>query len=360
MSAGSSPMKVVLTNLFRRVPLRCGAFPCIILLFIISTSCCARGEVQDRTPLHVALAQQAGGQNNSKIPQAATRSMIAPVWLPLVDHLSRDGISGDAVIRLFATLPAIPTQSPMGRKIYALYKRKFLPQSKKTNKHPLYYKGVVNNENAVKCKKFIEDHITAFQYAERKYSVPAYVAVSLLFVETRLGTVLADVPENAFFTLASMAVCTEPSSIRLWLNKLKNYKKHIDWIKSTMLKRSDWAYNEVKALVKYMIAYDINPSNLPSSIYGAVGLCQFMPSNIFKYAEDGNGDGRIDLFNVHDAVASLSKYLFMHGWRSSSTPVQQHKYLMAYNHSETYANTILALGDLVKNLMDFQSKSVQK
>lgn len=351
-----------MTNLFRSISLCCSAVPCILFFFIFSTSGCARGEAHARLPSYAALAQAESGDrhNTLKCPQSASQYTVAPVWLPLVNQLSRDGISGDAVIRLFATLPAIPTQSPMGRKIYALYKRKFLPQPQKNKKNLRYYKGVVNNDNALKCVNFIENNRIAFESAERKYSVPSHIAASLLFVETRLGTVLADVPENAFFTLASMAVSTEPSSIPIWLNKLKNYDRHIDWIKSTMLKRANWAYNEVKALVEYMIKYDIDPSNIPSSIYGAVGLCQFMPSNIFKYGEDANGDGRIDLFNVQDAVASLSKYLFMHGWRSSSTPAQQHKLLMTYNHSKTYANTILALGDLVKNLMDFQSASAKK
>ena len=352
-----------MTNLSRSITFCCGAFPCIILFFFISTSACARGEGQDSVTSYAALAQAEFGdrQNNRKLPQAPpSQYTVAPVWLPLMNQLSRDGISGDAVIRLFATLPAIPTQSPMGRKIYALYKRKFLPQQQKHKKDTHYYKDVVTNGNALKCIQFIQDNRVAFENAERKYAVPSYIAVSLLFVETRLGTVLADVPENAFFTLASMAVSKEPSSISIWLNKLKNYHKHIDWIRSTMLKRADWAYNEVKALVQYMMKYNINPSTIPSSIYGAVGLCQFMPSNIFIYGEDGNGDGLIDLFNVQDAVASLSKYLFMHGWRSSSTSAQQHKCLMAYNHSKTYANTILALGDLVKKLMDFQSASPDK
>ncbi len=351
-----------MTNLFRSIIFCCGAFPCIIFFFIISTNDCARGERHGRGPTYAALAQAESGdqQNNRKLPQSVSHDAVAPVWLPLLNKLSRDGISGDGVIRLFATLPAIPTQSPMGRKIYALYKRKFLTQPQKNKKGIRYYKGVVTKDNALKCIKFIEDNRIAFESAERKYSVPSHIAVSLLFVETRLGTVLADVPDNAFFTLASMAVSTEPSSIKNWLNKLKNYDRHIDWIKSTMLKRANWAYNEVKALVEYMIKNNIDPSNMPSSIYGAVGLCQFMPSNIFIYGEDANGDGRIDLFNVQDAVASLSKYLFMHDWRASSTPVQQHKLLMTYNHSKIYANTILALGDLVRKLMAFQSASVEK
>ena len=55
----------------------------------------------------------------------------------------------------------------------------------------------------------------------------------------------------------------------------------------------------------------------------------------------------MDLFHVPDAVASLSNYLARHGWKPGINRAQQHKVLMAYNKSVVYANTILALADLV-------------
>lgn len=58
-----------------------------------------------------------------------------------------------------------------------------------------------------------------------------------------------------------------------------------------------------------MLRDNVPPSHLPGSIYGAVGLCQFMPSNIAVYGADGNGDGRVDLFDTSDAIASLANYL---------------------------------------------------
>ena len=114
-----------------------------------------------------------------------------------------------------------------------------------------------------------------------------------------------------------------------------------------MPKRADWAYKEVRALVAHLLHDNADPRALPSSIYGAVGLCQFMPSNIAVYGADGDGDGKVDLFSVPDAVASLSNYLAKHGWKPGISRARQHTLLMAYNHSQTYANTILALSDLV-------------
>ena len=85
-------------------------------------------------------------------------------------------------------------------------------------------------------------------------------------------------------------------------------------------------------------------------ISGPIGLCQFMPSNIATYGADGDGDGRVDLFTVPDAVASLSHYLARHGWKAGLSRERQHALLMRYNHSTVYANTILALADRVAAL----------
>ncbi|MDD4702485.1 MAG: lytic murein transglycosylase [Desulfovibrio sp.] len=273
---------------------------------------------------------------------------VAPVWQPLAQRLTADGLSGPKVDALLATLAQTPTQSPMGRKMLELYKSRFMPRPpSKTPPAQRYYKGVVTEQNASLCRDFIANNNLAFSEAQARFGVPSAVAVSLLFVETRLGKVLADVPENALFTLASMAVSRQPDDISQWLPKMPGYEEHLPWFEETMPKRADWAYKEVRALVTHILQDNLDPRYLPSSIYGAVGLCQFMPSNIAAYGADGDGDGKVDLFHVPDAVASLSHYLARHGWKPGMSRAQQHKVLMTYNKSVIYANTILALADLV-------------
>lgn len=293
------------------------------------------------------LGAATSGQHSGAAASASAQP--AAVWQPLLQRLAADGIAGPEVTALFAELPAVPTQSPMGRKIKELYKKRFFPAPPRpAGAPPQYYKGVVTEANARICAAFVREHEAAFAAAERRYGVPRHIAVALLFVETRLGRVLGDVKENAFYTLASMAVSRTPEDISSWLPQLEGHEQHPDWFAATMPRRADWAYKETRALVEHMLRDQVPAEHLPGSIYGAVGLCQFMPSNIAVYGADGDGDGRVDLFTVPDAVASLSCYLAKHGWKAGLDRQRQHALLMRYNRSTTYANTILALGDLVR------------
>lgn len=303
---------------------------------------------EDASPVRDGRQTPEKAPGRQPLPEGSAPA-VAPVWQPLVTRLAADGLSGPRVNALLATLAPVPSQSPMGRKMVELYKSRFMPRPPSAKPTPTtYYKGVVTEQNAALCRAFIAEHRQAFSQAQTRYGVPSSVAAALLFVETRLGKVLADVPENALYTLASMAVSREPSEIDQWLPRMPGYEEHMDWLQETMPKRADWAYKEVRALVGHILQDDLDPRYLPSSIYGAVGLCQFMPSNIAAYGADGDGDGKVDLFHVPDAVASLSNYLARHGWKSGMGKAQQHKVLMTYNRSTVYANTILALADLVQ------------
>ena len=313
-----------------------------------TTAAPSYGEPQSQAPGYAAPAPTYAPSYQQSQPQpAAGSAAIAPAWRPLADRLAADGLSGPRVDTLLATLSATPTQSPMGRKMRELYNRKFFPKPPSTAPAALYYKGVLTDANVQLCRQFVAQNKRAFDQAEARFGVPSSIAVSLLFVETRLGKVLADVPENAFYTLASMSVTRQPSDIPDWLPRMPGYQEHLDWFAEIMPKRADWAYKEVKALVEHMLRDNIDPHHLPSSIYGAVGLCQFMPSNIATYGADGDGDGKVDLFTIPDAVASLSNYLAKHGWKPGLPRTRQHQILMAYNHAAIYANTILALSDMI-------------
>lgn len=51
------------------------------------------------------------------------------------------------------------------------------------------------------------------------------------------------------------------------------------------------------------------------AMHGELGHTQFLPGNALRYGRDGNGDGRLDLTNQADALASTAYFLRAKGWR---------------------------------------------
>ncbi|WP_446423722.1 lytic murein transglycosylase [Mailhella sp.] len=280
------------------------------------------------------------------------------IWDSLSNRLQRDGLDAARTQELFARLNTPRTLVPMGAKIKELYSAQFLPSktskpvktAKPRQKSQLertlgvpgpWYKDVVTRASAAACLDFIRTNCAAFRQAQRIYGVPPEIGAALLFVETRLGRVLGR--ENAFYSLASMAVTRSPETIADYLDDLPGISTRKAWVRSRMETKADWAYDELKALLEYCFANGIDPYSVPGSIYGAIGMCQFMPSNLPRFAADGDSDGIINIFEAPDAIASLSRYLKENGWKRGMTQREQAKVLLRYNKSTTYANTILAL-----------------
>ena len=49
--------------------------------------------------------------------------------------------------------------------------------------------------------------------------------------------------------------------------------------------------------------------------HGELGHTQFLPGNALKYGVDATGDGRVDFYNVTDALASTANFLKEKGWK---------------------------------------------
>ena len=313
--------------------LSCLFFSVVVCVYSLMVSGCAA--TQEQTP-----------------PPATSQASFSPRWQPLVERLKADGLHGPDIEEQLA-LFGEPSQSPMGYKITELYRYAFRkPVEPSTapvtppKPRARVYAGVPTQQNALLCQQFIEQNKDVFTRMEAQYGVPAHIAVALLFVETRLGQQVGK--SLALYSLASMASSTEPAHIVDWLPKLEDSQSRLDWIGEKMQARSNWAYTELTALIQHIRQNKLDPQQMHGSIYGAVGLCQFMPSNLSKLGIDGDGDGLVNLFSLPDALASLSNYLVQNGWKRGMSRAEQHKMLRTYNHIDIYANTILALSDIVQ------------
>ncbi|MDE2029697.1 MAG: lytic murein transglycosylase, partial [Alphaproteobacteria bacterium] len=81
-------------------------------------------------------------------------------------------------------------------------------------------------------------------------------------------------------------------------------------------RRADFFRKELFAALHILDREHMAPSQLRGSWAGAMGQCQFMPITYLRYASDGDGDGRRDIWNDRaDVFASIANYLAVEGWR---------------------------------------------
>ena len=55
--------------------------------------------------------------------------------------------------------------------------------------------------------------------------------------------------------------------------------------------------------------------NTKGAKHGELGHTQFLPGNALQYGVDGDGNGRVDLYNQADAMASTANFLRKKGWK---------------------------------------------
>lgn len=80
-------------------------------------------------------------------------------------------------------------------------------------------------------------------------------------------------------------------------------------------RRRDLFANEFIATLK-LIDIGVPRETLRGSWAGATGMPQFLPSQYLLLGKDGDGDGRIDIWNDEaDALASIANYFRAHGWQ---------------------------------------------
>lgn len=81
-------------------------------------------------------------------------------------------------------------------------------------------------------------------------------------------------------------------------------------------RRSQMFRNQFLTALEIIDAGHIAAEDMTGSWAGAMGMCQFMPDTFKAYAVDGDGDGRIDIWNsVADVMHSAANYLSKVGWK---------------------------------------------
>lgn len=211
----------------------------------------------------------------------------------------------------------------------------------------LNYDQFTRKKSIKRALKYMENHQTALERTEKEYGVDKEIITAILLVETRLGTFLGG--PSILNTLSTIAALADPDVRDMfWKNISKSKAVTREQLEKWVARKSTWAYNELKAFLKYTAQVNMDPTSVSGSYSGAMGIAQFMPSNVIIFARDGDGDGRIDVFNHADAITSIASYLKHYGWHPGIDRKKAYKVIYHYNHSSQYVKTILKISDLLK------------
>jgi membrane-bound lytic murein transglycosylase B len=128
----------------------------------------------------------------------------------------------------------------------------------------------------------------ALERAETRYGVPAEIIVAIIGVETYFGRITGN-----FRTIDALATLS------------------FDY-----LRRADYYRKELVEFLLLAREQRVDPLAFKGSFAGAMGLPQFMPGSVRRFAVDFDGDGRIDLAaSAADAIGSVANFLVEHGWQ---------------------------------------------
>jgi peptidoglycan lytic transglycosylase B len=268
-------------------------------------------------------------------------------WTPLIERLVADNFDEQVMRKIFDRQGVNFDPSVMSCKLKELinnrYKKHDAVSSRKIR---AAYARFLKPEAIAEAQAYLQRNGETLQGITENYCVPREIVVAILLVETELGQHLGN--RGAFNTLASMALSHDLETIRPYLAPELLTRRNEEFARKRCQQKADWAYGELKALIRYGLGNGIDPLSIPGSLYGAIGICQFMPSKISVYGIDADRDGRVDLFSERDALYSMANYLRSHGWRCNMTAKRQYRVIMAYNHSNIYADTVINVAKKLK------------
>ena len=150
-----------------------------------------------------------------------------------------------------------------------------------------FRRGSIDGATSV-GRQMAKRHASILAAVERQTGVPGRIILAIWGRESGYGR--AAIPHDVFQVLGT---------------------------KAFMSTRAPYFTRELIAALQIAEAGHAPQRSMKSSWAGALGQPQFMPTSFLKYAADGDGDGRADIWNSEaDTIASIGTYLALHGWVS--------------------------------------------
>ena len=190
------------------------------------------------------------------------------------------GVSSGTFDSAFAGLQPLP-------RVIELFERQ--PEVKLTLEE--YLARVVPPTRVERGRQLLAENKALLERIGNFYGVPPRLIVALWGVESDFGRRQGDY--NVVAALATLS----------WSGKRATFFKQ-----------------ELIAALKIIDQGHAAPQNLLGSWAGALGQCQFMPSNFLRLTVDHDGDGRRDIWNSRaDVFASIANYMNKVNWRTGQS-----------------------------------------
>ncbi|MEO8894669.1 MAG: lytic murein transglycosylase [Rhizomicrobium sp.] len=151
-----------------------------------------------------------------------------------------------------------------------------------------YVDSAVSQRRVNDARSLLNQNAALLANIEARYGAPREILVAIWGMETDYGRFQGT--DNLFAALATQAYDGS---------------------------RQAFGRRELISALLLLQQNNYTPSEMVSSWAGAFGQTQFMPSTFFKYATDGDGDGKIDLWHsTADALASTAVLFQREGWQA--------------------------------------------
>lgn len=206
------------------------------------------------------------------------------------------------------------------------------------------YSGFTRPGPIALARRFMAKHRSFLQRLEAKYGTSKEVVVAILLVESSFGKRLGRYGLVSVFSSLSMLAWPDIAKpCKTWLKG--QYPRQKDsYLEKRLKAKSQWAFKELVYLLRLEEkAAVVDVLKMKGSWAGAFGICQFLPSSLWRYGADGDGDGKMRLEEPYDAMASVANYLKSTGWKEGLSKRKKGKVLLKYNYSNLYVGTILKI-----------------
>lgn len=120
---------------------------------------------------------------------------------------------------------------------------------------------------------------------ERQYGVPAGVIIAIHGMETAFGNYMGD--SQVVSAIATLAYDCRRSAF----------------------------FTEHTLAALQLVDRGVITGQTIGARHGELGHTQFLPGNVIRYGVDATGDGRVDMNNITDSLASTANFLRQKGWQ---------------------------------------------